>query len=42
MLSETQRLIEKIKALPAERITEVETFVDFLHYKAHEPQMKIG
>ena len=39
----TQTLLEKIQALPAERIAEVEDFVDFLKQRAskksaqHEP-----
>lgn len=31
----TQTLLEKIQSLPAERITEVEDFVDFLRERAH-------
>jgi hypothetical protein len=34
MPADTQALIEKIQALPAERIAEVEDFVDFLATKA--------
>ena len=32
MPPDTQALIEKIRALPAERIAEVEDFVDFIRY----------
>ena len=32
----TQTLLEKIQALPAERIAEVEDFVDFLKQRASE------
>lgn len=31
----TQTLLEKIQSLPAERIAEVEDFVDFLKGRAH-------
>lgn len=34
MAADTQALIEKIRALPQERIAEVEDFVDFLAGKA--------
>jgi len=34
MPADTEALIEKIKALPAERISEVEDFVEFLSAKA--------
>lgn len=34
MASDTQSLIEKIRALPAERVAEVEDFVDFLAGKS--------
>ncbi len=34
MASDTQSLIEKIRALPADKITEVEDFVDFLAGKS--------
>ncbi len=34
MAADTQALIEKIQALPAERIAEVEDFVDFIATKA--------
>ncbi len=34
MRANTQALIEKIQALPAERIAEVEDFVDFIATKA--------
>ena len=34
MASDTQSLIEKIRALPAEKIAEVEDFVDFLAGKS--------
>lgn len=33
MLAETQILIEKIKALPPEKLAEVDDFVDFLQLK---------
>ena len=33
MLPNTQRLIEKIQALPPERLAEVDDFVDFLQHK---------
>jgi hypothetical protein len=32
----SQSLIEKLKALPADRIAEVEDFVDFLRLRAQE------
>ena len=35
MSTKTDALIEKIRALPAERIAEVEDFVDFVATKAH-------
>lgn len=34
MTADTQTLIEKIRALPAERVAEVEDFVDFISSKA--------
>lgn len=34
MSTDPQTLLEKIKALPAERVAEVEDFVDFLSAKA--------
>ena len=34
LMRNTQTLIEKIQALPAERIAEVEDFVDFLKQRA--------
>lgn len=34
MTADTQALIEKIQALPAERVVEVEDFVDFITAKA--------
>lgn len=36
MLPNTQRLIEKIQALPPERLAEVDDFVDFLQHKDQE------
>jgi Protein of unknown function (DUF2281) len=36
MLSNTQRLIAKIQALPPERLAEVDDFVDFLQHKDQE------
>jgi hypothetical protein len=36
MPADTQALIEKIRALPAERIAEVEDFVDFIRQREQE------
>ncbi|HSU99866.1 MAG TPA: hypothetical protein VLI91_07155 [Roseiarcus sp.] len=36
MPAKTQALIEKIEALPAERIAEVEDFVDFIRLREQE------
>ena len=36
MPAHTQTLIEKIEALPAERIAEVEDFVDFIRLREQE------
>jgi hypothetical protein len=36
MPADTQALIEKIRALPAERIAEIEDFVDFLRLREQE------
>jgi len=36
MPADTQALIEKIPALPAERIAEVEDFVDFIRLREQE------
>jgi hypothetical protein len=36
MASNTQALIDKIQALPAERIVEVEDFVDFIRLREQE------
>ena len=36
MPAQTQTLIEKIQALPAERIAEVEDFVDFIRLREEE------
>ena len=36
MSANTQALIEKIQALPAERISEVEDFVDFIRLREQE------
>jgi hypothetical protein len=36
MPANTQALIEKIQALPAERIAEVEDFVDFIRLREQE------
>jgi hypothetical protein len=36
MVADTQALIKKIKALPAERIAEVEDFVDFISLREQE------
>jgi hypothetical protein len=36
MPANTQALIEKIQALPAERISEVEDFVDFIRLREQE------
>lgn len=36
MPADTQSLIEKIKTLPAERIVEVEDFVDFIRLREQE------
>ena len=36
MPARTQTLIEKIQALPAERIAEVEDFVDFIRLREEE------
>jgi len=36
MPPDTQALIEKIRALPAERIAEVEDFVDFIRLREQE------
>lgn len=36
MSANTRALIEKIEALPAERITEVEDFVEFLRMREQE------
>ena len=32
----TQNLIDKIRALPPERVSEVEDFVDFLHQRNYD------
>jgi hypothetical protein len=36
MPADTKTLIEKIKALPAERIEEIEDFVDFIRLREQE------
>jgi hypothetical protein len=36
MSTDTQALIEKIQALPAERIAEIEDFVDFVRLREQE------
>jgi hypothetical protein len=36
MNADTQALIEKIRALPAERIAEIEDFVDFIRLREQE------
>jgi hypothetical protein len=36
MTVDTQSLIEKIRALPAERIAEIEDFVDFIRLREQE------
>lgn len=36
MPADTQALIEKIRALPAERIAEVEDFVDFIRLREQQ------
>jgi hypothetical protein len=36
MISNTETLMEKIRALPAERIVEVEDFVDFIAAREQE------
>jgi hypothetical protein len=36
MTADTRTLIEKIRALPAERIAEIEDFVDFLRLREQE------
>lgn len=36
MCPDTQRLIEKIQALPPEQLAEVDDFVDFLQHKKQE------
>jgi len=36
MAANAQNLIEKIKALPAERVAEVEDFVDFIRLREQE------
>jgi len=36
MPADTQTLIEKIRALPAERIAEIENFVDFIRLREQE------
>jgi hypothetical protein len=36
MPADTKSLIEKIRALPAERIAEIEDFVDFLRLREQE------
>ena len=36
MAADTQALVKKIKALPAERIAEVEDFVDFISLREQE------
>ncbi len=36
MTPSTQLLIEKIKALPAERVGEIADFVDFITTRAHD------
>lgn len=36
MTADTQALIEKIKALPPERIAEVDDFVDFIRLREQE------
>jgi len=38
----TRTLIEKIEALPAERITEVEDFVEFLRIRGQERALTRG
>ena len=35
-MANVQALLQKVQALPAERITEVEDFVDFLHAREGE------
>jgi hypothetical protein len=36
MPADSKSLIEKIEALPAERIAEIEDFVDFIHLREQE------
>jgi hypothetical protein len=36
MPADSKSLIEKIEALPAERIAEIEDFVDFIRLREHE------
>jgi hypothetical protein len=36
MTADSKTLIEKIEALPAERIAEIEDFVDFIHLREQE------
>jgi hypothetical protein len=36
MPADSKTLIEKIEALPAERIAEIEDFVDFIHLREQE------
>jgi hypothetical protein len=36
MAANAQNLIEKIKALPAERVAEIEDFVDFIRLREQE------
>ena len=36
MSADPQALIEKIRRLPAERIAEIEDFVDFIHLRERE------
>jgi len=37
---ERQRLIEAVNALPAEALTELASFIDYLHYKSTQPSAK--
>jgi hypothetical protein len=37
--NEAQNLIDKIRALPPERVAEVEDFVDFLHQRNYDLQL---
>ena len=36
MPADSKSLIEKIEALPAERIAEIEDFIDFIHLREQE------